>query len=137
MDWSVVSKATAVPFSLEGQSIPVKVVSVYDGDTVTLATFALSPGGSPPFALKCRLMGIDTPELRSKNEKEKVMARAARDALRGLVLNEVVTAHCGPFDKYGRLLAWLETGEGIVVNDWLIEQGFARSYDGKGARGSW
>lgn len=47
-----------------------KVVKVYDGDTITIAS-KLPYIASPIYNFHVRLNGIDAPEIRSKNEIEK------------------------------------------------------------------
>merc|ERR1719231_1697933 len=65
-----------------------RVVSVYDGDTITVA--ARHHKGSPAL-FKVRLAGIDAPEMRGGSAAEKQAALAARDFLRDLVLEKHVT----------------------------------------------
>lgn len=61
------------------------VTSVYDGDTVTLAT-----------GDKIRLAGIDAPEIKQP------FGIQSRDALRSAVLNKPVTVSWSKVDKYKR-----------------------------------
>lgn len=102
-----------------------KVVSIYDGDTVTIIAFV---NGSA-FQFKCRLTGIDCAEIRGKSEGEKKAAREARDALKALILNKNVTLKKVGLEKYGRLLAeiWYR---GRNINQWMIDQKYAVAYDG-------
>ncbi len=111
------------------------VVSVYDGDTITVI---LDMGMGVQKKAKCRMYGIDTPELRGKTVKEKTAAKVARDRLRELVNEKTVLLQSlTKPDKYGRLLVkvWVDDGA-ILVNDLLIEEGLARAYDG-GKKASW
>ncbi len=83
---------------------PVKVVSVYDGDTLTVQ---VDVGfGWKKEKLKVRLYGIDTPELRGSSPEEKVLSRAAKAALLGMLETaELVILHSMTKpDKYGRCL---------------------------------
>ena len=66
MDWSKIDN-TVEAFTLEGVKIPGKVVKVYDGDTVHI----VFPVFGKMYKWNCRISRIDTPELRTKNEKEK------------------------------------------------------------------
>lgn len=61
--------------------------SVYDGDT---ATFQCKfPGlAGETFLLKIRLRGIDTPELRTKDPKEKEAALVAKKVLSEMILGK-------------------------------------------------
>jgi micrococcal nuclease len=121
----------AVEFSFEDQVKDAKVLSVYDGDTVTLAF----PLGDTMYKWNCRLSGVDTPELRTSNKKEKEFGYQVRDLLREKILGKVLKVKCGEFDKYGRLLGELFV-DGESVNQWLISNGYAFAYDG-GTKQQW
>ena len=57
-------------FSLEGHEYVAKVVDVYDADTVSI----IIDFNCRPARFSCRLVGIDTPEMKTDNEKEKQLA---------------------------------------------------------------
>lgn len=120
MDWD-----NAVDFTFEGESFEAKVMSVYDGDTVKVAF----PFGGKMFKWNCRLSGVDTPELRTKNKKEKEFGYKVRDHLREKILGKIITLKCGEFDKYGRLLGEIFIDD-ESVNKWLIKNEYAFEYDG-------
>ena len=61
-------------FSFKGREFLSKVLDVYDGDTITITVKV----DESYYRMNCRLDGIDTPELRSQDEEEKVAARKAR-----------------------------------------------------------
>ncbi len=110
------------------------VESVYDGDTLTAS---LDLGLSIRVRAKCRLMGIDTPEMKSKVAGESKAAKSAKEKVESLVLGKLVTVQSFEKpDKYGRLLVKIWDEEGVCVNDVLIEGGFAQAYDG-GTKTSW
>ena len=103
------------------------IVSVYDGDSVTAI---LDMGMGVQKKAKCRLYGIDTPEMRGKTVREKTAAKVARDRVRELINEKTVLIQSMTKpDKYGRLLVkiWVD---GVYLNDLLIEEGHARAYDG-------
>lgn len=136
IDWNTVDNSVS-ELSLDGQIHYGKVTDVYDGDTIKVCF----PFIGQMIKWNCRLTGIDTPELRTKNEKEKKKGYEVRDALREKILNQMVYVHCEKFDKYGRLLTRVHTleeneEEGECVNDWLVSEGHALVYDG-GAKQSW
>ena len=58
-----------------------RVIKVYDGDTITIATKVPGLIDSPIYKFSVRLNGIDTPEMRGGGEDEKSIAVKARDAL--------------------------------------------------------
>ena len=121
----------AVTFSFEGDTKEAKVLSVYDGDTITVAF----PFGDKMFKWTCRLTGVDTPELRTRNKQEKEFGYQVRDHLREKILKKIVTIKCGEFDKYGRLLIKVYTDD-ECVNDWLVDNKYAFVYDG-GTKKKW
>jgi micrococcal nuclease len=119
-------------FSLKGHKTYARFSDCYDGDS-TKAIFSFQ--GSI-FKWTCRLDGIDTPELRTKNTEEKKAAIVARDALKGIIMGPKLKIECGEFDKFGRLLVKIETAEGKDVGESMIEQGYAKPYHG-GHRPEW
>ena len=109
------------------------MIKVYDGDTIK----CVFPLNDKLFKWNCRLSGVDTPELRTRNKNEKKFGYQVRDNLREKILGKVITLKCGEFDKYGRLLATVKCdGDKCSVNDWLIENDYAFKYDG-GTKKSW
>lgn len=130
IDWSKIDDEIN-ELSLENLKINGKVVSVYDGDTVKI----VFPFLGQLFKWNCRLTGVDTPELRTRNELEKQHGYFVRDKLREKILNKVVEVECGDFDKYGRLLTTIYI-ENDNVNEWLIKNDYAFAYDG-GTKKSW
>lgn len=105
----------------------INITKIYDGDTITADVdlgFHTWLHGQ-----KFRLMFIDTPELRDKDEILKAKAYAARDYLRELVKDKRCTIKCHGKGKYGRWLGELFV-EGIEgsVNEHLIATGHADRY---------
>ena len=105
-----------------------QVIKVYDGDTITIAT-KLPYKDSPLYRFPIRLKGIDTAEIKSKNENEKKNAKIARDALSELILHKNVLVKNIENEKYGRILADVYLEE-LCLNEWMIEKGYAVKYDG-------
>ena len=107
-----------------------RVIKVYDGDTITIASKISGLKDSPLYRFSVRLNGIDTPELKGvKNEQEKQVAIMARDWLSGKILNENIELHEVQTEKYGRLLAevWFK---GKNMNQEMIKNRYAVEYDG-------
>ena len=48
-----------------------KVVSVYDGDTIKVVFPIIGSGSMKLYKWNCRINGVDTPELRTKNNLER------------------------------------------------------------------
>lgn len=106
-----------------------KVIKVYDGDTITIATFV--PGSDTLFRFSVRLTGIDTPELKSHDVREKALAKRAQVALSDKILGRVVRLEGVALEKYGRLLATVRCdGESVSLNQWMFDQGHAVAYAG-------
>lgn len=105
-----------------------KVIKVYDGDTITIASRLPNTDG-PIYRFSVRLNGIDTPEIRGKSVAEKELAIVVRDALRELIMGKVVELRNVANEKYGRILADVFL-DSVSINDWLVEQNFAVPYTG-------
>ena len=106
---------------------------MYDGDTVKV----VFPLQEKLYKWNCRIAGIDTPELRTRNKIEKAHGYMVRDKLREKILNKLVTIKCYDFDKYGRLLISIYCdNEKLSVNQWLIDNDYAFKYDG-GTKKDW
>jgi len=119
-------------WSLAGERVTGKLVRVYDGDTFTL----ILPVCCKQFQFSCRLSGIDTPELRTKNPIEKVAGYRARDWVRDLLDKRPFEVVCHGGDKYGRVLCDIvfpptsENDEEESLADLLINNGMAYRYEG-------
>ncbi len=100
---------------------PAQVTAVSDGDSIWVRV----NGRSPP--QRVRLRGIDAPEACQPH------GPAARDALRSQVLGRTVLLHGRGSDDYGRLLRQVATDGQPDVNAWMVAQGHAWSYGGRGA----
>jgi len=105
-----------------------QVIKVYDGDTITIAS-KLPYDASPLYRLSVRLNGIDTPEIKGKNDDEKEAAKAARNALSNLLYGKQIRLENIKSEKYGRILADVYLNQ-LHINDWLIRERYAVAYDG-------
>ena len=105
-----------------------KVIKVYDGDTITVASKMPFPG-SPIYKFPVRLLGIDCPEIKGSTENEKHLAKLARDALSGRINGKMVTLKNVSTEKYGRLLADVYI-DGENMNQWMLDHNYAVKYDG-------
>ena len=102
-----------------------KVVSVYDGDTVTVIARPDMKGQF--YKYRVRLARIDAPEMNAATAKERKKAVKARDFLAGLIMDKIVLLKDVKIEKYGRVLADLEY-DGNLVSDTMINNGYAVSY---------
>jgi len=105
-----------------------KCLRVVDGDTVD-ATVDL--GFDTWKKIRIRLVGINTPETRTRDLEEKAKGLAAKNFLIDLLKkhNNEFILHSQGVGKYGRCLGNLFLGE-KNVNDLLINEGHAVEYQG-------
>ena len=112
-------------FSLDGLECKAKCVKCYDADTIHIVIYI---NGKLQRHV-CRLMGIDSAEIRSKNILEKKHAKAGRDFLKEKILDKIIDIECFDFDKYGRLLVDVYK-DGENINNVIINKGYAYKYIG-------
>lgn len=105
-----------------------KVVKVYDGDTITIASYLPIPN-SPLYRFSVRLNGIDTPEIKGKTREEKELALTAKNALSEMILGKVIELRNIENEKYGRILADVYLGP-THINEWMVENKYAVRYNG-------
>lgn len=100
----------------------------YDGDTCMVSL----PGVHVFFGdhILVRLAGIDTPEIKGKCEREKRLAKEARDVVRGILSGATrVELKRAERDKYFRINARV-IADGEDVSAVLLIKGLAIAYDG-------
>jgi micrococcal nuclease len=115
---------------LAQQTNPAQVVRVVDGDTVVVRLAAASQSAGQ--AVRVRLIGIDAPELTRGTEPAECLAEAASDRLSVLLGTGTVRLSTDStqdqYDQYDRLLAYVDTPNGLDVGEVLIEEGLATEY---------
>jgi micrococcal nuclease len=109
----------------------VKIKKVIDGDTVDVD---IDLGfGVWLHKERVRIMGIDTPESRTRDKVEKLFGLASKTKLKELLpLSSMQVLVVGEYDakgKFGRILGDFEI-EDTKVTDILIEEGHAVAYFG-------
>jgi len=102
-----------------------KIVAVHDGDTLSGTSFL---GFGVSYSTTFRLRGVNAPEI-----ADKPAGVAARDFLRGLVLNSTLPTQVYGQEKYGRWLADFLV-DGRTLTEIMIQAGHAVAWDGKGVR---
>ena len=86
---------------------------------------------------RVRIMGIDTPESRTRNKIEKLFGLAAKKRLK-----ELLSEHCvlkteinkngeDMKGKFGRVLGDFVSSDGRMITDIMIEEGHAVAYHGQ------
>ena len=110
---------------------------VVDGDTIDVLC---DLGYDVRIALRLRLMGINTPESRTRNKAEKVLGLEAKEFLKDTLASaDLIEFESHDRGKYGRVLATIYTTTGekrVNINELLVKKGHARYYDG-GKREPW
>jgi len=98
----------------------VTVAKVYDGDT-----FQTRRGE------KVRFLNLNTPEIQHRDSQAQVGGDVAKKALTALILGKQVRLRLDQEkkDKYGRTLAQVWMRDGVWVNAWLLNQGYAHLYN--------
>jgi micrococcal nuclease len=110
-----------------------KVENVVDGDTIDVV---IDLGFDIMFASRVRLAGIDTPESRTKDLKEKALGLESKEYLKKHLKDAksvvIKTEKMDSSEKYGRILGWLYVnGETESINDKMINDGYAWGYMGE------
>lgn len=103
------------------------VVSVYDGDTFTLAVWNREIQKWTKWPV--RVAGIDCPELRTKNANEKTIALKAKAFVEQTILHKHVQLENVSREKYGRVLADVHI-ENKNLSELLLKRKLAVVYDG-------
>lgn len=96
------------------QTISGTVVSVSDGDTVTLLT-------PEKRQIRIRVQGIDAPE------RSQAFGNVSRQAMASMVFQKQVFAMCSSTDRYGRMICVLNV-QGQDAGLSLVTQGLAWHY---------
>ena len=99
-----------------------KVSKITDGDTFYVTT-------SSSEKYKIRLIGIDAPETRNVGVKvrKEYFGTEAKIFVTQLLKNKKVklTFDVQKTDRYGRILAYVYLENGVFLNQYLVENGFA------------
>jgi len=105
------------------------VLQVRDGDSIDVLAHVW-PGHDVRVSI--RLRGIDAPELKARCLREKALAIVARERLVELVGEGRVRLTRISGGKYfGRMLAQVETLDGVDVQKLLLREGLVRPYRGR------
>lgn len=112
-----------------------KVNKVIDGDTINVD---LDLGFSVVLSNQnVRLLGIDTPESRTTDKVEKAFGSLSKEKVKNFIdkcQNRIIlqTVLSDSEEKFGRLLGKIiNPNDGLILNDWLIENHYAVSYNGE------
>jgi len=109
-----------------------QVLRVVDGDTIDVD---IDLGFDISFTSRVRLAGIDTPESRTTDKKEKALGLEVKQRLKEILSKSsslvIRTEKPDSTEKYGRILGWLFIdGAETSINEGLIADGYAWGYMG-------
>ena len=96
-------------------SYPARVISIADGDSITVLT-------SDNRQIRVRLYGIDCPE------RKQPYGTRARQATADAVMGKDVNVHPIDTDRYGRTVALVSAPGREMLNGWLVKSGLAWVY---------
>lgn len=102
-----------------------RVTEVHDGDTISIRIRSFA--GIPLKIERVRLIGIDAPEL-----KQEPWGRISKRYLKKLISESdwivSVEFDIEQRDKYGRLLCYVWNKKGQLINEKMLENGYAMLY---------
>ena len=109
-----------------------QVLKVVDGDTIDVV---IDLGFDISFTSRVRLAGIDAPESRTRDAREKILGKEVKEyltkALNGATDIVIRTEKVDSSEKYGRILGWLFINRQTdSLNMELVNKGYAWAYDG-------
>lgn len=129
---ALVAAPAARPENFQGP-VAASILRVLDGDTFE-AEALVWPGQT--VRVNVRIRGIDAPEMKSRCAAEHRAALKARMLLERLLGPRVSISNIGSAKYYGRVLADVETPDGVPVVAVMLANGLARPYQG-GPRRTW
>jgi micrococcal nuclease len=108
--------------------VPAEVIGHVDGDTVRVRV--LNAPGEVRAVETIRFIGVDTPETVDPSEPVGYFGKEASDFTRDRLLGRPVylAFDWDLRDRYGRLLAYAYTGDGVCFNALLIREGYGFAY---------
>jgi len=109
------------------------ISKIIDGDSIIAS---INLGFDVQVTKSIRLVGIDTPEVRTRDDDEKRYGLLAKSQLEKLcnTADSLFLRCVEEKDKYGRVLAelWIKNGDtDTCVNQWLCENHYAVPYEGQ------
>jgi micrococcal nuclease len=109
-----------------------QILKVVDGDTIDAS---IDLGFDISLEKRIRFAGIDTPESRTTNLKEKALGLESKEwlkkALEGAKDIIIKTEKPDSTEKYGRIIGHLFiNGQDTSLNTQMIDEGYALAYDG-------
>lgn len=114
---------SAPRFGFKGLVRKARVSRVIDGDTIDV----IFKFRKKYDMHRCRLLGINAPEIRGGTFETKEMGKKSKQFLEDLLLGEIVVIYCDKLDSFGRILVAVEF-EGEDVAEKLLYEGLAEPH---------
>lgn len=100
------------------------VTNVVDGDTFKVKV--------QENIITIRMLGVNTPETVDPRKPVECYGKEASNQTKALLKDQKVRLTFNPNremkDKYGRYLAYVYRGDGLFINESLVQDGYAREY---------
>ena len=150
INYGLHNMANTKKFSLNGMCTFARLIDVYDGDTIT----CIFPLYNNFYQFNCRVNGIDTSEIKNKNEKEKEKAYLARSCVLDYCNGKdvqierhaprkhiqeyldknvtVIWLKCHELDKYGRVIVdvYKDSNYSETLTEYLLKRDLGYEYYG-------
>ena len=126
--------ATATSVSAVEGEYAVEIVRVFDGDTVEVEIDEVQVEGLKRQTV--RIEGVDTPETRTTDDFEKECGNWSKDRVTEFLSNREPFVLITEFDDggFGRILGDLRSQDGILLTEFLLNEGLAVEYDATTSR---
>lgn len=126
--WQIAAKPHSIPKLTQtitsSQPGLYRVTKIDDGDTIVVQSDTSSE--------TVRLIGLDTPEVKDPRKPVQCYAAEASAKTKTLLTGQSVRLEADPIgdnrDKYHRLLRYVYLPDGTLINETLIQQGYAFAY---------
>jgi micrococcal nuclease len=102
------------------------VDEVIDGDTFDIT---VDLGFSTFKKERLRLKGVDTPELRTSNKREKNAAILVTEFVKHLLKDRTLVIETNKKGGFGRYIADIYLPQGGTLSNFLLKRGLAREYE--------
>mgnify|MGYP000203381282 CR=1 FL=1 len=133
--FSHVAFAASLKNKVYGTLLISEITSIYDGDTFRANIESLHPLIGERMSI--RVSGVDTPEIKGKCQKEKELARKAKQiTVNFLRTSKIIELRNVKRGKYFRIVADV-FGDNISLTETLINSGYAVPYYGNKKTKNW
>lgn len=111
-----------------GKAFRVKVTEVIDGDTIEIVWLHRS---KVPTRIRVRVNGVDTPETRTKDIREKQAGLKVKELVEEWIGTNQTEAIFYDWDKFGFRMVGDLLIHGMLLSEFLLNNCYAHSYNGK------